>query len=502
MFRPCRQSIIPIRPLRVASTAFRRPQATVLCLLLALPLTGSPSANAQTAEQLSQVKKIYVDSLGTDHGAAEIRDQMMRRLRKSPQVQVVSDAKQADAVLRGTARIWVTGHISLNPRTHSPSQPTFGGFLSAEVVGKNGDTLWSYLVSPSDFLWNGISDDLARQLVNKLLASLKAGDKPEPAAAGPVDQLKATLKGAGATFPAPLYQRWLQTYQEENPNAHVSYNAVGSEEGIKLLEERKVDFGASEMPLSDDAMAQAGQRFEHLPTVLGAVVVIYNINGLDQQLSFTPETLSGIYLGKIRRWNDPEIRKANRGADLPDAQIVVVHRSDGSGTSYVWTDYLRKVSPQWKSSVGAGTTVNWPVGIGAERNEGVAAAVQQTPNSIGYVEFIYALQHELRFGSVRNAAGQSVVASLSSVTAAASRNGPPVQDFRISITNPAGRDAYPISTYTWLLLPEKIEDKNKKAVLTELLRWMLTSGQKKCSALGYAPLPPEIAKDALESLTR
>jgi phosphate ABC transporter phosphate-binding protein len=474
-----------------------------LSILLALASAGSTAKAAEAADRLAQVKKVYVDSLGTDHGAAEIREQIVRRLRKSRDLQVVSTAKEADAVVRGEARIWVTGHISPNARTHSPSQPTFGGFLSAEVVGRNDDTLWSYLVSPSDFFWNGIADDLAGQYVNKLLGALKGGDQQGPVVAGQPELHKVTLKGAGATFPAPLYQRWFESYQEQDRNLRIGYEAVGSEEGIKRLEGHKVDFGASEMPLSDEAMSKAGQHFRHLPTILGAVVVIYNLSGLEQALNFTPETLSGIYLGKIRKWNDPEIRKSNRGASLPDADIVVVHRSDGSGTSFVWSDYLSKVSPQWKTSVGAGTTVQWPVGIGAERNEGVAAAVQQTPNSIGYVEFIYALQHELRFGAVRNAAGQLVLASISSVTAAASAgNGAVSQDFRVSITNPAGKDAYPISTYSWLLLPEQIEDKDKKTALTDLLRWMLTSGQKKCSALGYAPLPPEIAKAALDSLNR
>jgi phosphate ABC transporter phosphate-binding protein len=477
--------------------------ASWLCVLLVLASASCAASYAQVADRLSQVKKVYVDSLGTDHGAAEIREQMIRRLRKSQEVQIVSDPKEADALLRGTGRIWVTGHISLNPRSHSPSQPTFGGFLSAEVVGRNDNTMWSYLVSPSVFSWNGITDDLARQIVNKLLVSLKGEDRKGPAAAGTAGHYQATLKGAGATFPAPLYQRWFETYQEQNKNAQISYDAVGSEEGIKRLKEHKVDFGASEMPLSDAAMAEAGQRFKHLPMVLGAVVVIYNVNGVHQNLNFTPETLSAIYLGKIHRWNDPEIRKSNRGTDLPDAGIVVIHRSDGSGTSFVWSNYLSQVSSQWKDSVGAGTTVQWPVGIGAERNEGVAAAVQRTPNSIGYVEFIYAIQHELRFGAVRNAAGRFIMASISSVTAAAaSRNAAPGQDFRVSITNPAGKDAYPISTYTWLLIPEATEDKNKWAVLTDLLRWVLTSGQKECSALGYAPLPPEIAKDALESLAR
>jgi phosphate transport system substrate-binding protein len=427
---------------------------------------------------------------------------MVRLLRKSREVQLVFDPKNADALVTGTGRIWVTGYVSLNPRSHSSSQPVFEGYLSAEVVGKNGETLWSYLVTPSNFPWNGITDDLAHQMVTKLLAALKGESQQEPVAAGQQAHGEGTLRGAGATFPAPLYQRWFELFQEQNPKVHISYDAVGSAEGIRQLEERKVDFGASEMPLSDEAMAEAHQRFIHLPMVLGAVVVIYNVAGLHQNLNFTPETLSGIFLGKITRWNDPEIGNSNRGAVLPDADIVVVHRSDGSGTTFVWSDYLSKISPQWKTSVGVGTAVPWPVGTGAERNEGVAAAVQKTLNSIGYVEFIYAIQHELSFGSIRNASGEFVKANISSVTAAA---GSPGQDFRVSITNPPGAAAYPIATYTWLLVPERIQGQNsqaqnKKIVLTELLRWMLTSGQKKCSALGYAPLPTEVAKRALESL--
>jgi hypothetical protein len=301
------------------------------------------SASAQNAEPLSQVKKLYVDSLGTGRGTAKMREEMVRLLRKSHAVQVVSDPKEADALLRGTGRIWVTGRVSLSPHSQSASQPTFEGFLSAEVIGKNGDTLWSYLVSPSNFPWKGITDDLASQMVNKLLGALKGEASQEPAVAGQPGQAAGTLRGAGATFPAPLYQRWFELFQEQTPKAHISYDAVGSEEGIQRLKEGKVDFGASEMPLSDDAMAQAHQRFLHLPVVLGAVVVIYNVKGVHQSLNFTPEALAGIFLGRITKWNDPEIKKSNPGATLPDANIVVAHRSDGSGTTFVWSDYLSKM---------------------------------------------------------------------------------------------------------------------------------------------------------------
>jgi len=233
--------------------------------------------------------------------------------------------------------------------------------------------------------------------------------------------------------------------------------------------------------------------------VLGGVVPIYNVKGLRQRINFTPEVLAGIYLGKIKRWNAAPIRNANPGVALPDAEIVGVHRSDESGTSFVWSEYLSKVSPEWNASVGTGGSIRWPAGIGAEYNNGVAEMVQQTANSIGYVELIYAIQHELSFGAVRNAAGQFVKADIPSVTEAARRTGAQ-RDLRTSITDPPGKAAYPISTYTYLLLPEQMEDKTKRAVLLELVRWMLSSGQKSCSALGYAPLPANIAERALRSV--
>ena len=473
-----------------------------LCsLLIFLFSAGSSAAYAQDTVRLSQVKKVYVGSLRTDNGAAEMRAQIVRQLRKSQGIQLVSDAKDADAQVKGTGRVWVTGHITLNPRSHSSSQPVFEGFLSVEVVDKSGETLWSYLVTPSKFPWHSIADDFARQLVGRLLRAIEDDAQQASSTASIEVKSKGTLRGAGATFPAPLYQQWFELFQDEHPEVRIGYDPVGSAEGIQRLEEGKVDFAASEMPLSDAAMSEAHQSFLHLPSVLGAVVPIYNVKGLHQSLNFTPETLAGIFLGNIRKWNDPQIRMSNRDAALPDADIVVVHRSDGSGTSFVWTDYLSKISPEWKASVGAGATVRWPVGVEAEGNEGVASTVQHTPNSIGYVEFIYAIQHELSFGAVRNEAGQFIRATISGVTAAAAVTAnPPGRDFRVSITNPSGKDAYPIATYTWLLLPEQMQDKNRKAVLLDLVRWMLTSGQKKCSALGYAPLPTDVAKRALASL--
>ena len=476
-------------------------RALLSCGLVMLVLMLASGARAQSAERLSQVKKVYVDSLGDSRREGEMRSQIVRRLGKSQDVRAVQNATDADAVIKGTEQIWTTGEVSLSPRSHSVNQAVYEGFLSVELVGKNHQTLWSYLVTPSRFRWGSITEDLAAQLVSRLLADAKGRSQPEESSASATPQdARAALKGAGATFPAPLYRKWFELFEERHADVHIDYDAVGSGEGIRRLIEGQIDFGASEMPLSDQAMSDAHRHFLHIPVVVGAVVPIYNVPGLRQKINFTPEILAGIYLGKIKEWDDPQIKKANPGAALPKAEIVVIHRSDGSGTSFVWSEYLSKVSPEWKASVGAGVAVRWPVGVEAEYNEGVAATVQRTPDSIGYVEFIYAIQHELSFGTVRNAAGQFIKADIASVTEAARTAGALDRDSRASITDAPGKAAYPIATYTWLLLPEKIEDKNKRAALLELIRWVLTSGQKSCSALGYAPLPPDIAKRGLDSV--
>jgi len=298
-----------------------------------------------------------------------------------------------------------------------------------------------------------------------------------------------------------VYQKWFEAYEKQNAGVHVTYEAIGSEAGIRLLGEGSLDFAASDMPLSDEKLRQLGRKASHIATVLGGVVPIYNVTGLQKDLNFTPEILAGVYLGKIRKWNDPAIRAVNHGAALPNEEIAVVHRSDGSGTTFVWTDYLSKLSPEWKATVGSGVTVDWLVGMGARGNEGVADSVQKTRNSIGYVELIYAIQHKLSFGTVRNAAGQFVQASLAGVTAAAeSLSFEGTSDFRISLTNAPGKQAYPIASFTWLLIPRESGDAPKRAALLSILRWVLTSGQKQCSALGYAPLPAAVAESELRTL--
>ncbi len=301
------------------------------------------------------------------------------------------------------------------------------------------------------------------------------------------------INGAGATFPTPIYSKWFSEYHRKFSQIQINYQSIGSGGGIRQMIEGTVDFGATDGPMTDEQLAQAKVKILHFPTVLGAVVPAYNIAGVTQEINFTPEVLAGIFLGKITKWNDPELKKANTGINLPAQNIVVIHRSDGSGTTYVWVDYLSKVSPEWKSKVGVNTSVNWPVGLGGKGNEGVAGLVKQTPNSIGYVELIYAIQNKMGYGKVRNAEGAMIKADLASVTAAASgavKNMP--ADFRVSITNAAGKDAYPISSFTWLLIPSKIQDAAKKKALMEFLQWMLTDGQNMAEALSYARLPKEV----------
>jgi len=447
------------------------------------------------------VQKLYIDSFGHDKNAIEMRSRILRRLRSS-NLQPVSNLRGADAVMKCTGQIWTIGHVSLNAHTHNPLLPILQGFLSCEVIGRDNQTLWSYLVTPSRFPWAGIPDDLAGQLVVRLLgaAGSKGPTTTTSIAGTPPPNPTVSLKGAGATFPAPLYQKWFELFEGAHRGLHIEYDAVGSGAGIQRLKNGTVDFGASEMPLSDQALAEGRQRFIQIPMVLGGLVAIYNVKHLNRNLNFTPEILAGIYLGHIKKWNDPRIKAANREAALPDAEIVVVHRADASGSTFTWSDYLSKVSTEWKTSVGSGIDLHWPVGVGAEQNEGVASFVQQTADSIGYVEFIYALQHELGFATVRNAAGQFVKADIASVIEAARTAGSPDQGFRISITNAPGKRAYPIATYSWLLLPEPIKDEQRRTVLLNLVRWMLTSGQKSCSALGYASLPPDVAKRSLETL--
>ena len=301
------------------------------------------------------------------------------------------------------------------------------------------------------------------------------------------------ITAAGATFPAPVYQKWFSDYHNAHAEVQVNYQSIGSGAGIQQLTAGTVDFGASDMPMTDAQLSKLKVKALHFPTVMGAVVPTYNIPGVTQELKFSGESLAGIFLGTIKKWNDPMILKDNPGVKLPAEDIVVVHRSDGSGTSFIWTDFLSKVSPDWKSKVGASTSVSWPVGLGGQGNEGVSGTVKQTPNSIGYVELIFAVKNNMPVGSVKNAAGSYVKASLESVSAAAAGAAKEMpDDFRVSITNAPGKNAYPISSFTWMLVPSQIPDAGKAKAIKGFLQWMLTDGQKSAPSLVYAALPREV----------
>jgi phosphate transport system substrate-binding protein len=309
------------------------------------------------------------------------------------------------------------------------------------------------------------------------------------------------LNGAGATFPNPIYTKWFDVYHQAHPNVQINYQSIGSGGGIRQLLAGTVDFGASDGPMSDEQLAQAKFKILHFPTVLGAVVPSYNVPGVTGELNFTQYALAGIYLGTITKWNDPIIAKANPGVNLPANDIVVVHRSDGSGTSFIWTDFLSKASDEWAKKVGKNTAVNWPVGLGGKGNEGVAGLLKQTPNSIGYIELVYAAQNGITFGKVQNSSGQYVKASLASVTAAAAGAAKDMPaDFRVSITNPPGKESYPISSFTWLLIPAQIQDAAKRDAIKDFLKWMLTQGQGYNEGLTYAKLPKPVVDKELKAI--
>jgi len=315
---------------------------------------------------------------------------------------------------------------------------------------------------------------------------------------------QTTLNGAGATFPNPMYSKWFSDYHKLHPDIQINYQSIGSGGGIRQVTEGTVDFGASDMPMTDGQLTEAQTKLKtkilNIPTVLGAAVPAYNIPGVKGEVKFTPEALAGIFLGRITKWNDKAITSANPGVNFPDKDIVVVYRTEGSGTTFIWTDYLSKVSPEWKSQVGSNASVKWPVGMGGKGSEGVAGSIRQLQGSIGYVELIYAVQNNIAYGSVKNSAGNFVKASLESVTAAAASAAKMPADFRFSITDAPGKDAYPISSFTWLLIPEQSKDAAKGKILADFLNWMVTDGQKMTTALSYSPLPDNVAQKVKEAI--
>jgi phosphate transport system substrate-binding protein len=305
--------------------------------------------------------------------------------------------------------------------------------------------------------------------------------------------LAQKINGAGATFPAPIYTKWFIEYSNAHSGVQINYQAIGSGGGIRQVTSQTVDFGASDGPMTDQQLAESKVKLVHIPTVLGAVVPIYNLPGVGTELKFSPDVLADIFEGKISNWSDGRIAKDNPGVKLPNQDIIVVHRSDGSGTTYIFTDYLSKVSASWKGGPGKGTSIQWPRGIGASGNPGVAGMVRQMPGAIGYVELIYALQNKIAYGYVRNASGNWVKGSIDGVTEAAASVKQMPADFRVSITNAPGANTYPISSFTWLLVPIKAQDASKGKVIKDFLNWMLDHGEGEASSLDYAPLPKSVS---------
>jgi phosphate transport system substrate-binding protein len=307
------------------------------------------------------------------------------------------------------------------------------------------------------------------------------------------------LTGAGASFPYPIYSKWFSEYAQAHPGVEINYQNIGSGGGIRQVTTGVVDFGASDMPMADDMLAASKIKLIHIPTVIGAVVPIYNVPGVPE-VKLSGDVLADIFLNKLTNWNDARIAKDNPGLHLPDQKIIVVHRSDGSGTSFIFTDYLSKVSREWADGPGKGTSPSWPTGVGGKGNEGVAGLVRQLPGAIGYVELIYALQNKIAFGEVKNASGNWVKASIDGVTEAAASVKTMPADYRVSITNAPGKDAYPISSFTYLLIPVKSADAGKGKVLKDLLNWIITSGENEASSLSYAPLPKAVADKVIKTV--
>ncbi len=437
-------------------------------------------------------RRLYVEPFTTKQGAEELRDDVVSDLRKTGGVSLVASAAEADVILGGGGEVWVRGYRSLNPRSgRSPSDgtPVYSGYLSVELKDGKGLTLWSYLATPgigTEDVPKSLSKEIAKHVAEALVQDAA------PAATLP-SQPPAILKGAGATFPYPVYQKWFTNYRIANPEVEITYDPVGSEAGIRRLLAGNVDFAGSEDPNALQNLAPGEERkYLVFPSAVGAVVPIVNLPGITSDISFTPEILAGIYLGRITKWNDAALRRANPRLHLPALEIVVVHRSDGSGTSYAFTDFLSRTSPQWKEQVGTGLTARWPVGREAAGNDGVSATVKELGGSIGYVEYIYALQKHLSFGNVRNAEGQFVGASLESIGVAAKKAMEISDDLKVSLANAPGPGAYPISSFTWLVIPAHTADETKRNAISGFLAWMLGPGQKQAAALGYLPLPKDL----------
>lgn len=452
------------------------------------------AASAMAQNKKPGGERLYVEPFITKTGAEDFQKGVTTELRKLGSVTLAPNESKADLILGGGGEVWVRGYRPFSPRSEmrlpTNGTPVYSGYLAVELKNKDGVTLWSDLVTPG--LSSGdVAKDLSRLIAKHVAYALEMGQTLPVAESLP--QPMVVLKGAGATFPYPVYSKWFTNYRRENMEVEIKYDPVGSEAGVRRLLSGEVDFGASDSreALHDIAPGEE-KKFVLLPSVVGAVVPIVNLPGIPGEISFTPDALAGIFLGRIKKWNDPVLKKINPRVDLPDLNITVVHRTEGSGTSYAFTDYLSKTSREWNAAVGVGLDPKWPTGRAAAGNEGVARLVKELGGSIGYVEYIYALQNHLNYGSVRNRNGEFVQASLESIAAAVSHGAQNRDDLNVSIVDAPGAGSYPITSFTWFVVPARMPDEAKRAAITAFLRWTLGPGQRQAAALGYLALPKEI----------
>jgi phosphate transport system substrate-binding protein len=468
------------------------PFRLTVCFVFCCAMFG-PAFAWQTAPP-NHLRRIYVEPFATQAGSEKFREDVIAELRKVKSVSLADGESSADAILGGGGEVWIKGYRSHNPqlgKVPPNGTPIYTGFLSIELRDKSGQTLWSYLATPPAASAD-VSKDLSTLIVKKLVDSLEQAEAPSRTA--PLPQPTTILKGAGATFPFPVYEKWFTNYRRENPALEITYESVGSAAGVRRLLANSVDFGGSDSPEVIHELAPGDEeKYLFFPSVVGAVVPVVNLPGLPGDIAFTPEGLAGIYLGKIKKWNDPILARVNRGLRLPDLDIVVIHRADGSGTSYAWTDYLSKTSPEWKARVGTSLAPKWPVGREANGNDGVSKLVKERSGSIGYIEFIYALQNHLSSGRVRNRNGEFVPASLESIAAAVSHSPSINHDFKVTLVDAPGAGVYPISSFTWIVVPARIADNAKRNALSGFLQWMVGPAQRQAAALGYLPIPKDMA---------
>ncbi len=459
----------------------------ILCCLTALPA-------AALQPKPGKVDRLYIEPFVMKSPTETFQKDLIAELRKTSSISLTPNESSANLILGGGGAIWVKGYRPFTPRSETAlptnGTPVYGGYVAVELKNKQGMTLWSDLVTPGASS-EDVSKDLAKLIAKHVAHAIEMGQTLPITESLP--QPMVVLKAAGATFPYPVYSKWFTNYRRENMEVEITYDPVGSEAGVQRLLAGEVDFGASDSREAIHDLAPAEEKkYVLLPSVVGAVVPIVNLPGIPTGISFTSEALAGIYLGKIKKWNDPVLKKINPHVNLPDIEIIVVHRKDGSGTSYAWTDYLSKTSPEWKAQVGVSMDPKWPAGRGATGNDGVAQLVKELGGSIGYVEFIYALQNHLNYGKVRNSNGDFVEAGLESIAAAVTNAAQNRDDLNVSIVDAPGVGSYPITTFTWFVVPAHIADEVRRSAIAAFLRWTLGPGQRQAAALGYLALPKDI----------